>query len=799
MPLAPIDDNARRYWPERRPNVIPWGLEPGIRMKALIVEDDKYQAMLLREIMVSLGHQTVVCGSSDEAIAIHQNERHSLVIIDWGLPGMNGADLCRRMRQLPGGDRSFVLAITAKNGINDLFALLDAGVDDYQPKPINVEMLKIRLAIGERRVRDMTLKLQAENALRENEVQLRAIMESALDPIITVDHLGVVRSASQSVEKVFGWSPKELVGRSAKMLGPEKYFTLPSTDGESTQRRRPRQFDAQRRDGSRFPCEISVWRVSLPGQAHPLLTAIIRDITARKEAEEELTRSESRFRTLIENASEVITILDAQAVVRFESSSVERMLGYRPSELIGSNAFSLVHPEDWQRTVSIFDDVIQKPGSIRRSEFRVRHRDGRWRMIEAIINNQLIDPLIAGVVINSRDITDRKVLEEQLRHAQKLEAVGQLAGGIAHDFNNLLVGITGNVSLAMEDAPPALSPLLRDALKASGRAADLVRQLLAFGRKTPVIIRPTNITPIVEEVVGIIRETFDRRYELTYRLKEPLRPIMADASQIHQVLLNLCINARDALEAALELGSSPALCLFIGARNIEIDDDFCRTRIDARPGKFVEVTVADTGIGMDQKTQMHVFEPFFTTKEIGKGTGLGLATVHGILKQHGGWIDVESTVGSGATFTFFLPAATEEELIEDEELSGQMLPGGNETILFVDDEEMIRDFGKRVLERAGYSVLEARDGEECLEVYSRGPHDIDLIVLDLSMPRLSGQETLTRLRLADSKVKVIVSTGRGSENWEIEDERLEAAAVVRKPYPAGNLLRTVRRVLDEQR
>jgi PAS domain S-box-containing protein len=397
----------------------------------------------------------------------------------------------------------------------------------------------------------------------------------------------------------------------------------------------------------------------------------------------------------------------------------------------------------------------------------------------------------AGSVHLFADITERKHLEEQLRQAQKMEAVGRLAGGVAHDFNNLLTAITGNASLLLSDTPP--DDPRRDFLitieKAAWRAAELTRQLLGFSRQTMLWLKPVDLGRYAEELVSLLRRTIDPRITVELRPAPDLWAVRADPGAITQVLMNLCLNARDAMPAGGRLTLETA--------NEVVGEDYARLHLEGRPGEFVRLSVSDTGTGIAPEVLPRIFEPFFTTKEVGKGTGLGLAMVFGIVKQHRGWVQCSSAPGQGARFDIFLPRDQGEDPTAASEPPAVPL-GGRETILLVDDKAMIRDVGRAILKGYGYQVLLAEDGKEALEMYAREKDRIDLVVLDLTMPHLSGGDTLRELIHLNPNVRVLFASGYSAE--AVPDFGGEnVAGFINKPFRAQELATTIRSVLDKKR
>ncbi len=405
-----------------------------------------------------------------------------------------------------------------------------------------------------------------------------------------------------------------------------------------------------------------------------------------------------------------------------------------------------------------------------------------------------------GALARLRAEKDKEKLEEQFRQSQKMEAIGQLAGGIAHDFNNLLTGIIGNLSLAEVEELHAVKKYVREANIAATRAEKLIHQLLAFSRKTHVQLKPVNINDIINEVYPLARQTIDRRIDIELSLEDNLPWVEADSTQINSVLMNLCVNARDAINEVMHGGDTDRapgelLLLQLRTESTEIDENYCAKFTYAKPGRFVVLSVSDNGIGMAEDVRRRIFEPFFTTKKAGQGTGLGLAGAYGIVRQHNGWIQAQSEVGKGTTFRVFLPVATPDTSRPVKESEAES-PGGTETVLVVDDEEIIRNLGRTVLQQSGYTVLTAKDGKEALNIWKSKQDRIDLIILDLSMPHLAGHEVLKQLHENSPDLKVIVSSGYSQKNQDELTSHAAVAAYLPKPYRPADLARKVREVLD---
>jgi signal transduction histidine kinase/CheY-like chemotaxis protein len=455
----------------------------------------------------------------------------------------------------------------------------------------------------------------------------------------------------------------------------------------------------------------------------------------------------------------------------------------------------LVALEDVSRAGELVAQASARPGAVKEFVMRLRHNDGSYRVLEGLATNLLADPAVAGIVINARDVSERQQAEqalrerdEQLRQAQKMEAIGRLAGGVAHDFNNLLTVINGYSEfllgrLEAGDPRHAYAKSIRDA---GEHAADLTRQLLAFGRKQ--LLRPSvlNLNAIVGDAERILRRVIGEDIALVCRLDPQVGGVKADAHQLNQVLMNLCANARDAMP---EGGT-----LTISTANDSVEVEVAGVGAYVAPGEYVTLAVGDTGHGMDQATQQLVFEPFFTTKEQGKGTGLGLATVYGIVRQSGGHIAIESVPDQGTTFRVYLPRMAQPVAEETAAPSAPAL-GGTETILLVEDESAVRRVAVTALESYGYAVIEAADADEACRLYNGRAEPIHLLLTDVVMPGMNGVELAKRLRTLDPQLKVVFVSGY-ADSVILRHGALDAgASFVQKPYRPALLASKIREVL----
>jgi PAS domain S-box-containing protein len=758
-------------------------------------------------------------------------------------------------------------------------------------------------------------RAQWETELRGSEARKSAILETALDAIITVDPEGRILEFNRAAEEMFGYDRADITGRTvadtivpdslreAHHRGLARYLVT----GEAAVIGKRVELVGRRADGSEFPVELSITTVQLDRRR--LFTAYLRDITARKQAEDALRSSEERFRALVENSSDGICLVDRQGVILYSSPSSIRVLGWPPEARKGRPAFDFVHPDDVDRFRAFFAHCLESRGVPVTVEVRGLHQDGGWRLVEVVAANHLDDPAVGAVVVNYRDvtlrrraedsvreaarqfravfdgaldamviaddegryvevnaaacglyglsrsallghwigdyaapgvdvaatwaafrregrakgelrivrpdgrirelefaasadflpgshlavfrdITQRRQLEEQLRQAQKIEAVGRLAGGVAHDFNNLLNVITGYGQMVFRRLPDGPEREKTKAiLQAAERAAGLTRQLLAFSRKQVLEPKVLDLNAVVGGMDEMLRRLIGEDIELHTQLAPSLGRTKADPGQLEQVLMNLVVNARDAMPRGGRLTLQTA--------NAVMDDTYIRDHLGARPGRYVMLAVCDNGLGMDPETQKHIFEPFFTTKEKGKGTGLGLATVYGIVKQSEGYIWVESAPGAGTTVKVYLPRVEAEPAAEEVRRPAvpEELPRGTETVLLVEDEDMVRRMTREVLEGAGYRVLEASSGFEALRVSAGHDGNLDLLLTDVVMPGMSGRELSERLAPVRPTMKVLYMSGHTDDAIFHHGVTQAGTGFLQKPFTPDALERRVRELL----
>ena len=612
---------------------------------------------------------------------------------------------------------------------------------------------------------------------------------------------------NDAFSRMTGYTRDELVGRSLHMLrGPDSDQATLDRLRAALDSGTPLQDELlnYRKDGTGFWVELSLVPVPDPagGAAHWVM--IQRDVSDRKRAEAELRHSEGLFRGIFEGTSAGVSLTDPAGRFVSCNPAFAAMLGRTVEEVLQLTPRDITHPDDWPGQQPLVAEV--RAGKRDRFNHTKRYvrPDGEAVWVElsfaAIRGPGGEYEHGLGVSVN---VTERRRLEQQLQQAQKMEAIGQMAGGVAHDFNNILTAVLGNLSLVKLPHADPSRPLLAAVEQAATRAADLTRKLLGYARRNQLVIGPVPPRDAFAEVLGLLRRTFDPRVRIEVAVASGCGPALADPGLLNQALLNLCINSRDAMPAGgtLTLSADP----------VELTPEEAAAVPDARAGSFVRIGVADTGAGMTDEVRARVFEPFFTTKPVGQGTGLGLPMVQGIVKQHRGWVAITTCPKGGTRIDLYLPVAPAEPprsgmfrpaVPPDVAVARELAPtnghhpaGDRRTILLVDDEAMIRDLGRTVLETAGYRVVVAEDGVEAVEVFARERDHIDLVILDVTMPRMSGLDAYRHITELAPGARILFSTGYSTEDVAELDGAL---GLLSKPYRPHELLAAVRDALSAE-
>ncbi len=645
----------------------------------------------------------------------------------------------------------------------------------------------------------LLLKLDLkEEALRESEERFRTVVEDMPALICRFLPDGTLTFVSNGYCEYFNKEREDLVGQNFFQFIPEEEQERVRGHFTSLSEQTPMVTYEHQVIAPDGKIRWQQWtdRALFDEQARAVeYQSIGTDITERKEAEEALRRSEGRFRELAELLPETIFEVDVKGNLTFVNRKAFDYFRYsEPDFDRGLNAFDMLAPEDRDRAKENISKILrgEEAGL---SEYTALRKDGSSFPCMVRSARIIHDGKPAGLRGFIIDLTGRKQeevsrrkLEAQLQHAQRIEALGTLAGGIAHNFNNLLAGIMGNASLALLDTDPTHPHYerLKKIEKLVESGSQLTKQLLGYARKGRYDIRPLNLNQLVEETSTTFGAA-KKEIRVHQELAEDLWGIKADQGQIEQALLNLFVNAADAMPGGGDL--------FLKTMNVT-DKDIRDKPYKPEPGAYASLMVRDTGIGMNKETLDRVFEPFFTTKGLGAGTGLGLASVYGIIKAHRGYIDVDSKKGSGTTFQVYLPAS--ESKAERALKTAQHPVKGSETILLVDDEVMVLEVGVEVLKDLGYTVLQAQGGGEAVELYSRNRDDIDLVILDMIMPDLGGGQAYDRLKDIDHKVKVLLSSGYGIDGQATEILNRGCNGFIQKPFGITELSAKIREVLDKE-
>jgi PAS domain S-box-containing protein len=714
-----------------------------------------------------------------------------IVLAEYRLPGWTGMDAFAAMRQA-GRDVPFILVTEI---LDEAIAVecIKQGVTDCVLKDHLARLPQVvARALEERAVRDArNLMVQA---LRQSEANSLSLFACNPLPMWVVEDSSLrFLEVNDAALRHYGFDRVEFLQMSAADLHPaeEVPALLAEFRSAGSQTTHEGPWRHRKRDGSLIDVEMYLGKMDYSTQ--PAVLVVTKDITQKKRAEEE----KQKFFTLVENSRDFIAVADLKDNLEYVNPAGRAMVGITNAEQVkGSHSLDYVIPEDMPLVYEKILPALYSTGHWE-GELRFRHRRTGQPVPVDCVGFQVKDPKSGEarfVATVSRDITERRALERQLQQAQKFEAFGQLAGGIAHDFNNVIGAILGWAELGEEQAASGSNLTLENYFKKihvqCDRVTSLIRQLLAFARRQILEPRSLKLNQTVQDVMNLLDKVIGKDIEIKTSLAEDLAAVRADPTQVEQVLMNLCINSRDAMPNGGRITMETC--------NAEFSEDDCRRTAGVQPGRFAELRVIDTGSGMDAATRERIFEPFFTTKGTGKGTGLGLATAYGIVKQHNGFIQVDSERGQGSTFRIFLPVeetSTHRDvrppIVED-------LPvrGGSETILLADDHDGVREMAESVLKAKGYSILLANDGEEAVRVFSANCDRIALVLLDVIMPHLNGSDVFATIKALNPSVSVIFATGYSNEIATLANLAECGVIVLRKPYSPATLCRRVREVLD---
>jgi PAS domain S-box-containing protein len=765
------------------------------KLQFLVVEDDEDDFVQVRHLLRKTigGAEVERAPSADAAVKIATDHRHDLCLVDYRLGDRNGLEV---LRELKNRDVAApVIFLTGQGDEEIAVQAMKAGASDYLLKskltaPSLGAAVRYALTLHEKE----EAVLAARRALHASEQRFRALVENSSDAVLLLDAKGTLLYASQSTRSLLGYSPEELLDTSA--------FSYLHPDDEGNARD---VFNAAlQSSGVPFPCEYrrrrknGEWRFLEATLTNRLQDAAVgavvvneRDITEAKQAERALRESEERYRLLFERNLAGVFRVSTDGKFEDANDSLARMLGFASrQELLGQDATQIYQaPSDRERLMR----RLEREGQVISYELNARRKD--CTSASLLMNVSLLRDAAGNPIAKegtALDITEHRALEQQLLHSQKMDAIGQLAGGVAHDFNNLLMVMSGYAELLLSSICRTNAKAQHQAeeiLKAAKRAAGLTQQLLAFSRKQVLSPRILDLNTVIADLGRMLPRLIGEDIHVVIKPGASLWKVKADPIQVEQVIMNLALNARDAMPRGGQLVLETA--------NAHLDEAYARRHVGVQPGEFAMLAVSDTGCGIPADILPRIFEPFFTTKEPGKGTGLGLPTVYGIVKQSGGFVWVYSEVGHGSVFKVYLPRTSEApEPVRDEKRAAP--EHGSENILVVEDEEAVREATCEYLSSCGYTVLQGRNGTDALEVLEGFGGTVHLLMTDVVMPGMSGAELAKRVRELRPGTAVLYISGY-TESTVVQHGIDAASGFLQKPFTLSALGQKVREVLGAGR
>jgi len=788
----------------------------------LLLVDDRQDNVFVMEQLVNeyiADCEVLTAQSAEKGLSIAAETHPDVILVNVQMPGMDGIEMCRRLKAGKATSHVPVLLLTAHETTAERKAKgLEVGADDFLSKPIdNVELIariKVLLRIKKaedllRKEKDLLEDLVQERTkgLRESEKERRLQSEIAANMyegvyLIRVGD-GVILYTNPRFEEMFGYDPDEMVGKHVSIVNAPTEMTPEETEHHIVEILKQSGFwkgEIQniKKDGTPFWCYASATLFEHPEYGE-IIVAVHTDIDKRKRAEEGLRESEVRFRSTFEQAAVGIVHVTPDGHFIKVNQRFCDIVGYTQEEMIARSFKEITYPDDLEGDLRQVEQLLADTIPTFSIEKRYVRKDGTvtWvNLTVSLVRDPSREPkYFIGVV---EDINERKKAEEekagleaQLQQSQKMEAVGTLAGGIAHDFNNILTPLMIRTEMAQLETPDEtpVKRYLDEIFKASDRARELVRQILIFCRQSNQERMPLKISVIVKEALKLLRASLPSTIEIHQKIEGHSGKILADPTQIHQVLMNLCTNAGHAMR---EKGG----VLEVNLRDEYLDSEGVAGIHDLSPGPYFRLTVRDTGHGIDKTVMERIFDPYFTTKEKGEGTGMGLSVVHGIVTSYGGAITVDSQPGKGCTFEVFFPKIETWTPAETE--NAGPLPTGTERILFVDDEEVMVETTKGMLEHLGYKVVARTSSIETLEVFRNYPERFDLVITDMTMPKMTGDELARELLKIRPDMPIILCTGF---NEKIDEEKAKEVGIrefVMKPTVMREMAMTIRNVLDEK-
>jgi PAS domain S-box-containing protein len=763
-------------------------------LRILILEDVPMDAELveyeLERARIPFSSRRV--DSRDDFLRELEEFGPDLILSDYTLPrfdGMTALSLAReRAPSIP------FLIVTGSVNEETAVGCMKAGATDYLLKS-NLARIGPAIEAALERSRAHAQRVQAETALAASERRFRSLVQNSSDLVTIVSPDGTILYASDSAERIAGHTARALVGSNLLSYLDDRDVSvvqglLQNANGKPNASG-PIEFTWRRPDGS--PVWLEAVGTNLLNDA--TIRGIVlnaRDVSERKRADRALRESEERYRDLFDNASDLVCMAAPEGSLLYVNKAWQQGLGYGEDEIGRMQLFELVHPDSQAYYREVLERVVQGE-RLDHVELVFVPKAGTAITVEGNLSCTFKDGLPSVIRGIYRDVTERKRVEEDLRRAERMQAAGKLAGGVAHEVNNMMTGVIGFSEFLLRSLEPGDTRRadVEEIIRAGTRAADVTRQLLAFTRQQFLRPQVLNVNTVVLEMEKMLRRSLGENNVLDLKLSPEAGELRADRGQLEQVLINLVLNARDALMGHGQVTVQTARALW--------DEVYAQRHegVNLPLGRYVMLAVSDTGCGMDRDVLERIFEPFFTTKPIGQGTGLGLSTVYGIVKQSGGYVWVYSEPGEGSVFKVYLPEATAGEPVESITHNPEVPVGGTETILVIEDEDIVRNLAARGLRDHGYKVVEARNGTQALQYVQRHPGTVDLVISDVVMPEMGGRELGRSLARSDPDLPVLYMSGYTGEDV-VQRGLLDAGAPFQqKPFTPVGLAAKVRTMLDQ--
>ena len=742
-------------------------------MKILIAEDNAFSRTLLKKTLSKAGYEVIAVDNGEKAWeALQEDNPPKLALIDWMMPGMNGTELCRKIREINSAFPIYIILLTAKTAKEDVLEGFAAGSDDFIKKPFDSGELLARIQVGRRLV--------------EQHALLHCLIDSIPDPIYFKDSRGLYLGCNKAYTEFVGKEEGDIISSSSSEVLPADQAKSSHMEdlrvlanGESVES----EGWADAADGAKVYHSTLKLPYLESAAGSTGMIGVCRDLTKRIAMEQEM----KQLAVAVEQSTESIMITDVDGVISYVNSAFEKSTGYSADEAVGQ-ASSLLNSD--KHDAAFYQAVAHTISSGQPWEGRIckRKKDGNQFVEEAVIypirgeNDQAVN-----FVTISRDITQEMGIEKQLRQHQKMNAIGELAGGVSHDFNNILAAILGYVALTqntLEEDSKAYG-YLNEVLKAGDRATKLVRQILTFSRQEEQAFQPMELQPIIEDSLSMVKTTIKHNVAVEMDIDPKCGAIMGDPTQMQQVVVNLCTNAVHAL------GKEEKGALKVALAQVELLGQKADDRMVALdPGLYCCITVKDTGCGMPSDVVERIFEPYFTTKKKGEGTGFGLSIVHGIVRKHGGSITVDSVEGVGTTFNLYLPLLI-DSVEQKKEAVNQSTPKGYGRILLVDDDQAVLAMGREMLESFGYNVVTATNGRRAIDTFRQDPASFDALVSDYNMPEMNGHELIRDSLAIRSNLPAILCSGYMEKVDGENIVELGHTAFMSKPIDWRDLSRTI--------